>query len=107
LSNTCEEYAGDGAETNEVRQPWYVPRRQSRILNIYGKVGFVMEKAKKCYLCEAKLDKDAIGLNKKLLDKSISRFMCIDCLASHLDATAEELRTKIEEFKNEGCSLFK
>lgn len=65
-----------------------------------------MEKAKKCYLCEAKLDKDAIGLNKKLIDKSISRFMCIDCLASHLDVTAEELRAKIGEFKDQGCTLF-
>lgn len=66
-----------------------------------------MEKAKKCYLCEAALNKDAIGLNKKLIDKSISRFMCIDCLASHLDVTAEELKAKIQDFKDEGCTLFK
>jgi uncharacterized protein YlaI len=65
-----------------------------------------MEKAKKCCLCEATLDKDAIGLNKKLLDKSISRFMCIDCLAAHLDVTAEELKAKIGEFKDQGCTLF-
>jgi uncharacterized protein YlaI len=65
-----------------------------------------MEKAKKCYLCEAMLNKDAIGLNKKLLDKSISRFMCIDCLAAHLDVTVEELKVKIEEFKDQGCTLF-
>lgn len=65
-----------------------------------------MEKAKKCYLCEATLNKDAIGLNKKLLDKSVSRFMCINCLASHLDVTAEELKEKIGEFKDQGCTLF-
>jgi uncharacterized protein YlaI len=65
-----------------------------------------MVKVTKCYLCEATLDKDAIGLNKKLLDKSISRFMCIDCLSAHLDVTAEELKAKIGEFKDQGCTLF-
>ena len=65
-----------------------------------------MAQAKKCCLCEGELDKDAIGLNKKILDKDISRFMCIDCLASHLDVTAEELKAKIEEFKDQGCTLF-
>lgn len=65
-----------------------------------------MEKVKKCYLCEAKLDKDAMGLNKKLLDKSLSRFLCINCLATHLDVSVEDLKAKISEFKNQGCTLF-
>ncbi len=65
-----------------------------------------MAQAKKCYLCESKLDKDAIGLNKKLFDKSPSRFLCIDCLAAHLDVSAEDLKEKISEFKDQGCTLF-
>jgi uncharacterized protein YlaI len=65
-----------------------------------------MDKAKKCYLCETKLDKDAIGLNKKLLGKNLTRFMCIDCLASHLEVSAEDLVAKISEFKEQGCTLF-
>jgi uncharacterized protein YlaI len=65
-----------------------------------------MEKTKKCYLCEAKLGKDAIGLNKKLLDKNLRRFLCIDCLATHLDVSAEDLMAKIGEYKDQGCSLF-
>jgi uncharacterized protein YlaI len=65
-----------------------------------------MEKTKKCYLCEAKLDKDAIGLSKKLLGKNLSRFLCIDCLAAHLDVSAEDLVAKINEFKDQGCTLF-
>lgn len=65
-----------------------------------------MEKVNKCYLCEAKLDKDVVGLNKKLLDKSLSRFLCIDCLATHLDVSVEDLKTKISEFKGQGCTLF-
>ena len=65
-----------------------------------------MDKAKKCYLCEAKLDKDAIGLNKKLLDKNLTRFMCFDCLAAHLEVATEDLIAKINEFKEQGCTLF-
>lgn len=65
-----------------------------------------MEKVKKCYLCESKLDKDAIGLNKKLLDKNLSRFLCIECLAAHLDVSVENLNAKIGEFKDQGCTLF-
>lgn len=65
-----------------------------------------MEKVKKCYLCEEKLDKDAIGLNKKLLDKSFSRFLCINCLAAHLDVSTEDLNAKVRELKDQGCTLF-
>ncbi len=65
-----------------------------------------MEKVRKCYLCENKLDKDAIGLNKKLLDKNLSRLLCVECLAVHLDVSVEDLKTKISEFKDQGCTLF-
>lgn len=65
-----------------------------------------MAKKKKCYLCEAQLDKIAIGLTKKLLDKDSKRFYCLLCLANYLDVTVEELLAKAEEFKSQGCTLF-
>lgn len=65
-----------------------------------------MGKVTKCCVCENKLDKNAIGLNKKLLDKNLSRFFCIDCLAAHLDVSVEDLYSKINEFKEQGCTLF-
>ena len=65
-----------------------------------------MVQAKKCYLCESRLNKDAIGLNKKLLDKNSSRFLCIDCIAAHLDVSVDDLKEKINEFKDQGCTLF-
>ena len=52
------------------------------------------------------LDKNTVGLNKKLLGSNIGNFYCIDCLASYLDTTVEDLKDKIEEFKSEGCKLF-
>lgn len=62
---------------------------------------------KKCYVCgKATLTKNEIGLTKKLIDKKASSFYCIDCLAEYLEVTTEELEAKIEEFKEEGCTLF-
>ena len=52
------------------------------------------------------LDKNTIGLNKKILGDNIEYFYCMDCLADYLDVTVEELLDKIEEFKEEGCKLF-
>ncbi len=65
-----------------------------------------MAKATKCCVCESGLDKNAVGLNKKLLGRNISRFFCIGCLAIHLDLSVDDLYEKISEFKDQGCTLF-
>ncbi|MBP3197583.1 MAG: hypothetical protein J6N21_11335 [Butyrivibrio sp.] len=52
------------------------------------------------------LNKNTIGINKKLLGENILNYYCMDCLADYLECTVEELLDKIEEFKNEGCKLF-
>lgn len=60
-----------------------------------------------CVICgKNDLEKDAIGINKKLLGTSITNFYCIECLADYLGCTVDELLDKIEEFKEEGCKLF-
>ena len=62
---------------------------------------------KKCYVCgKGPLTKNEIGLTKKLIGKDSREFYCIDCLADYLEVTTEELMAKIEEFKEEGCTLF-
>lgn len=67
-----------------------------------------MKESKTCYVCgKDNLSKDEIGLTKKLIDKKTMNFYCIDCLAEYLEVTTEELLDKIEEFKEEGCTLFK
>lgn len=63
---------------------------------------------KKCYACgKTPLSKDEIGLTKKLIDKNASNFYCMECLADYLEVTVDELSAKLEEFKEEGCTLFK
>jgi uncharacterized protein YlaI len=60
-----------------------------------------------CVICGREhLDKNTVGINKKLLGEKIKNFYCMDCLAEYLDCTVDELLDKIEEFKAEGCKLF-
>lgn len=63
---------------------------------------------KECLACSKKLlDKDTIGINKKMLGNQVKTFYCMDCLADYLGCSVDDLLEKIEEFKEEGCTLFK
>jgi biotin operon repressor len=53
------------------------------------------------------LQKDEIAVCKKLLGRNVKNFYCLDCLAAYLNTTVEDVKEKIEEFKAEGCELFK
>ena len=60
-----------------------------------------------CVICgKEHLEKDTIGINKKMLGENIDNFYCMDCLAEYLGCTVQELLDKIEEFKEDGCKLF-
>ena len=62
---------------------------------------------KQCYVCgKAPLTKNEIGLTKKLIDIKAERYYCLSCLAEYLEVSEEELLAKVEEFKEEGCTLF-
>lgn len=65
-------------------------------------------KTKECSSCwNGPLSKDEVGICKKLLGEKTKTLFCMDCLASYLDTSVQELQEKIEEFKDEGCTLFK
>lgn len=59
-----------------------------------------------CQFCDASLSKDEIALCKKLLGRNIEQYMCMACLADYLDCPTDDLIVKIEEFKEQGCTLF-
>lgn len=63
-------------------------------------------KNKTCCECDNILSKDEIALNKKLIDKNVKEFMCLECMSEHLGCEVEDLRIKIDEFKEQGCTLF-
>lgn len=61
-----------------------------------------------CISCGKKnLSTDEIGINKKLIDAQCNNYYCLDCLATYLEVSVEDILDKIEEFKEEGCTLFK
>lgn len=60
-----------------------------------------------CTICgKPALDKNTIGINKKLRGEKVSEYFCMDCLAENLGCDVQDIFDKIEEFKNEGCKLF-
>ena len=65
-----------------------------------------MVRRKYCRECGEVLSKDEIGLTKKLLDMEVKEFFCFRCMAEDLEVEEEFLRDKVEEFKDEGCTLF-
>ena len=66
-----------------------------------------MSKVYSCIACGKKcLDKNTIGINKKLLGEDSTFFYCMDCLADYLGCEVQDILDKIEEFKEEGCKLF-
>lgn len=63
--------------------------------------------SKVCYVCgKENLNKNEIGLTKKLLGKDAKAYYCLDCLAEYLEVDAEFLLEKVEEFKSQGCDSF-
>ena len=68
-----------------------------------------MRKVKKisCVSCgKETLEKNEIGINKKLLGEQVGSFYCMDCLADYLGVSVQDILDKIEEFKDQGCKLF-
>ena len=62
----------------------------------------------RCVACGSeKLPKDTVGINKKLLGNDVENIFCMECLADYLAVSVEDLEEKIEEFKEQGCTLFK
>lgn len=62
----------------------------------------------KCAKCgTTPLLPDEIAATKKFLGRQVYSFLCIHCLAKTLDTTEDELRIRINEFKREGCKLFR
>ena len=60
----------------------------------------------KCTSCGRNLTPDEIAITKKLINRGAVSFFCVDCLAKHFDVTPEEIQSRIQYFKENGCTLF-
>ena len=59
-----------------------------------------------CYRCHKKLERDEIGLHRKLVNRGAREYLCKTCLAAHFKMTIEDCDTLIANFKEAGCSMF-
>lgn len=65
-----------------------------------------MKKKRICTDCGVQLKKDEVALSQKLIDVETEDFYCIDHLAEFIGCTSNDLTEKIQEFKEQGCTLF-
>lgn len=61
---------------------------------------------KKCCDCGKILKKDEVALSQKLIDVDTNDFYCLSCMAEYIGCSEEDLLVKIQEFKEQGCTLF-
>ncbi len=65
-----------------------------------------MVRKKLCCECGKPLSKDEVALTRKLTDVDAKEFYCLDCFAEYIGCTIDDLKIKIGEFKEQGCTLF-
>lgn len=65
-----------------------------------------MAKKKTCCECGKSLSKDEVALTQKLTDVDTEEFYCLNCFAGYIGCTIDDLKIKINEFKEQGCTLF-
>lgn len=66
----------------------------------------VIKTKMQCCECNQSLVKDEIALSVKLLGKNNEDLYCIHCLSEYLECSVNDLLIKIQEFKEQGCTLF-
>jgi biotin operon repressor len=59
-----------------------------------------------CKDCGKPICKDEVALYKKIIEIRAKEFLCLECMSEVLDCTVEDLEIKIDEFKEQGCTLF-
>ena len=59
-----------------------------------------------CCDCGKAIKIDEIALAKKLIDEETEDFYCLPCMAEYFGCDEEDLKIKIREFKEQGCTLF-
>ena len=65
-----------------------------------------MRKKQVCCDCGKALQKDEIALTRKLIDPEAEGFYCLDCMSLFIGCSVDDLVEKIQEFKEQGCTLF-
>lgn len=59
-----------------------------------------------CKNCGRKLIGDEIGVNRKMINRNVTSFLCKSCIAEYFGVDEGKIDRKIEQFKANGCLLF-
>ena len=65
-----------------------------------------MRRTFNCIDCGKKLTKDEVALSRKLIDPDTEELYCLTCMSEYFGCSEDDLRIKIQEFKEQGCTLF-
>ena len=65
-----------------------------------------MTDPKNCFQCGKELTGDDIGMNRKAVNRSAEKCLCLDCLAAKYRVERAFFEKKIAFLKENGCSLF-
>lgn len=60
----------------------------------------------KCCACGVCVTPDEVAVTKKLVNRGATSFYCVDCLARRFEVTPEDIRERIQYFRQMGCTLF-
>lgn len=60
----------------------------------------------RCQSCNRKLTTNEIGISLRLLGRNTQRLLCRECLAGELKVDPNLIDAKIEQFRQQGCTLF-
>jgi hypothetical protein len=56
--------------------------------------------------CGSPLQLDVLSLNRKLLGDQVTKLYCLPCMADLFECAVEDVVSKLDAFKREGCRLF-
>lgn len=59
-----------------------------------------------CKNCGRKLVNDEISVNRKMINRNLTSFMCKTCLSEYFGVDESKIDKKIQQFKAYGCMLF-
>ncbi|GHV07507.1 hypothetical protein FACS1894217_08460 [Clostridia bacterium] len=59
-----------------------------------------------CKDCGTEVTSTESALNRKLIARSLTEFMCMDCLAEYFRVDRAVLEQRVVFFRENGCGLF-
>ena len=61
---------------------------------------------KACVRCGKGVSRDEAALTRKLINRGMDAAWCLSCLGEHFRVDRRTLENKIDQFREQGCTLF-